>query len=117
MPEALNHPLTELISDAKAIPEKLLLEPLDEDFLILKFTIKKPTPRLIKLETKSSSHCVVNFPEPSKLLEESPSFTILNFNVLGGDMSLLAPPNPKLILLLGMDPLPLYQSLISLYMY
>ena len=41
MPEALNHPLTELISDAKAIPEKLLLEPLDEDFLILKFTIKK----------------------------------------------------------------------------
>lgn len=84
IPEALNHPLMELISDAKAIPEKLILELLDEDFLIPKSTIKKPAPRLIKLETKSSSHCDVNFPEPSKLLEESPSFTIVKLNVWGG---------------------------------
>ena len=40
IPEALNHPLMELISDAKAIPEKLILELLDEDFLIPKSTIK-----------------------------------------------------------------------------
>lgn len=83
MPEALNHPLILLISDAKANPPKPLLELPDEVFII-KSTVKKPVPRLIKLEIKSSCHCNVNFPEPLKLLEESPSFTIVKLNVWGG---------------------------------